>query len=158
MESPISSSGGIRSKIGLILMVLFLSRVIYNQFDFSFLAFITTVVCFFVFSYLLAIVFYNPNIFYNDNCLSFTKFLKKQETISFKQIVRLRQNFQSYIAGGSHSRYDYKIEYIDRSGKLSSVNFYSKESQEINMKELIGLIRKANSHFILDWTVPKKVW
>ena len=158
MESPISSSGGIRSKIALIIMVLFLSRTIYNQFDFSFLAFITTGICFFVFYYLLAIVFYDPNIFYDDNHLSFKKFLKEQETISFRQIVRLRQNFQSYIAGGSHSRYDYKIEYINSSGQLSSVNFYSKESQEINMKELIGLIRKTNPHFILDWTVPKKVW
>ena len=156
MKSKISSTGGLFSKSALILISFFLMITFYNQFDFSLMAFATLVICFAVFFYLFVILFYDPRVIYDENHIYFKKFYKAEEIISLKQIVRLSQNAQAYT-GGLPGNYSYRIDYINYNGKSEAISFYSEESQEIDVKEFVGNIRKVNPHFIVDWTIPKRV-
>ena len=144
------------AKVGLILLSYFLMITFYNQFDFSLMAFVTLVICFTVFFYLFVILFYDPKVIYDETCIYFKKFYKAEEIIPLKQIVRLSQNAQAYTEG-LPGKYSYRIDYINYNGTSGAVNFYSEESQAIDIKEFIASVRKVNPYFIVDWTVPKKV-
>jgi hypothetical protein len=139
-----------------ILLSLFLLKIIYNNFDFSLMAFVTFLLVFAVFFYLFVMLFYDPKVLYDDYNIYFKKFNRPEESVSFKQIVRLSQNPQAYTRG-LPGNYDYRIDFIRTDGRSGSINFYSEESQEVEIKELITSIRNVNPHFIVDWTVPMKV-
>jgi len=159
MKSKISSSGSLVSKVGFTLLSLFLLRTIYNQFDFTFMAFVAFIVCFAVFFYISIILFYDPQVIYDENYIYFKKFYQVGEVVSLKQIVGLSQNAKAFSSYGSPpgSKYSYRLDYINNDGKSKSVSFYSEESQELEIRELIAGIRKINPYFIIDWTVPKKI-
>lgn len=121
------------------------------------MAFVSFVGCLLIFFYLFVILFYDPKVVYDETHIYFKKFSKAHESISLKQVVRLSQNMQSFIAyGGTHSKYHYRIDYINYNGKSRAISFYSEVSQEMDIKELIASIRGINPYFIIDWTVPKK--
>jgi len=155
IRSKISSTGGSFARVGVIVLTLFLLRILYSNFDFSLMAFITTVIVFAVLCYLFELLFYDPKVSYDDDHIHFRKFGRPEESISFKQIVRLSQNPQAYTRG-LPGNYHYRIDFIRKDGRSGSINFYSEESQEVEIKELITSIRNVNPHFIVDWTVPKK--
>jgi hypothetical protein len=156
IRCKISSTGGSFAKVGVIFLSLILLRIFFNKFDFSLMAFITFILVFAVFFYLFVILFYDPKVSYDDDHIHFKKFNRPEERISFKQIVRLSQNPQAYTRG-LPGNYDYRIDFIRTDGKSGSIDFYSEESQEVEIRELITSIRNVNPQFIVDWTVPKKL-
>ena len=154
-RSKISSSAGLLSKFILCLLSFILLIIFFNKFDFSLMAFTALIICLAVFFYLLVALFYDPNVFYDERYLHFKKFYQPEEVISLKQIVRLGQN--AHAKGGVPGNSSYRIDYINTDGRSKAINFYSEESQEIDIKELIIYIRRVNPHFITDWTLPKKL-
>ena len=154
-RSKISSSAGLLSKFILCLLSFVLLIIFFNKFDFSLMAFTTLIICLAVFFYLFVVLFYDPNVFYDERYLCFKKFYQPGEVISLKQIVRLGQN--AHAKGGVPGNSSYRIDYINTDGRSKAINFYSEESQEIDIKELIIYIRRVNPHFITDWTLPKKL-
>ena len=142
----ISSSGAIRDKIFVAVLAIVLGFVMLNEAGLSLLI---TLPCYlFVFSYLFVLLFYNPNVAYNDSSISFKRFNKNSENIPFTKLIAIDANPQAYHEGGSiGSRNHYKIWYTDNYGKRKKVDFYIRKAKLQDFQEMVRLIKSSNKSF-----------
>lgn len=150
MRIKISSTGSTGQKFIVFFFAIFIAFLIIQEirFSFSFLILTATVCYLLIFTSLLVKAYYNPDLGFTDQSISFKRFSRPREEITFENIMAIERNwttrYDTWVMG---RRYDYKIWYFDEKGKRRKIDFYFKKRDKRKFNEMITRIRSVNKNF-----------